>query len=415
VAGRRPPGGYPEQAMFAPRSRVPRIVALAVAAVLALAVGLWLGGHPSWLPSPIRSAFVKESSSDKLVNEVMGLLSKDYYRPVATNQLVNKGLTAAVASLDDPYSHYYDPSDYQSFQDETNPHLSGIGIDVDTTPQGLRVVDVFAGSPAAQAGLQQGDVITDVGSESLANRSSDFSADLIKGRAGTKVTLTIQRGRHRRTVSLVRANLTVPVASGRILDYHGTKLGYVELTSFTAGSGGEVRSQVDKVLHGGARGLILDLRENGGGLLEEAVNTASIFIPDGTIVSTDGRSQPREVYLAKGGAISSKIPMVVLVDRGTASAAEIVTGALQDRERAKVVGTHTYGKGVFQEIQPLPNGGALDFTVGEYFTPDGHNLGAGGVRRGAGIAPNVYAYTNPRSRTDTALTVAERTVASELR
>ena len=108
-----------------------------------------------------------------------------------------------------------------------------------------------------------------------------------------------------------------------------------------------------------------------------------------------------------------KIPMVVLVDHGTASAAEIVTGALQDRDRAKVVGTHTYGKGVFQEIEPLPNGGALDFTVGEYFTPNGHNLGGGGVRRGAGIAPNVYANTSLRSKVDTALRVAERTVAAE--
>jgi carboxyl-terminal processing protease len=105
---------------------------------------------------------------------------------------------------------------------------------------------------------------------------------------------------------------------------------------------------------------------------------------------------------------------VVLVDRGTASAAEIVTGALKDRGRAKVVGTHTYGKGVFQEIQPLPNGGALDFTVGEYFTPNGQNLGGGGVRRGVGISPDVYAYSSPNSRVDSALTVAERTVAAEL-
>src|SRR6202042_2425232 len=164
-------------------------------------------------------------------------------------------------------------------------------------------------------------------------------------------------------------------------------------TSFTEGSGAEVRSQVQQVLHQGARALILDLRENGGGLLEEAVNVASIFIPDGTIVSTDGRAQPRQVYLAKGGAISTKIPMVVLVDSGTASAAEIVTGALQDRGRAKVVGTHTYGKGVFQEIEPLANGGALDFTVGEYFTPNGRNLGGGGVKQGKGIQPNVYAFT----------------------
>jgi carboxyl-terminal processing protease len=168
------------------------------------------------------------------------------------------------------------------------------------------------------------------------------------------------------------------------------------------------------VLSQGAQGLILDLRENGGGLLNEAVNVASVFIPDGTIVSTDGRAQPRQVYMAKGNALAPKIPMVVLVDQGTASAAEIVTGALQDRGRAKVVGTHTYGKGVFQEIEPLSNGGALDFTVGEYFTPSGRNLGGGGVRRGGGIKPNIYAFTKSTAKTDTALTVAEKTVAAEL-
>jgi carboxyl-terminal processing protease len=141
---------------------------------------------------------------------------------------------------------------------------------------------------------------------------------------------------------------------------------------------------------------------------------ASIFIPDGTIVSTDGRAQPRQVYMARGNAIAPKIPMVVLVDSGTASSAEIVTAALQDRGRAKVVGTHTYGKGVFQEIEPLSNGGALDFTVGEYFTPSGRNLGGGGVKQGKGIQPNVYAYTKPTGKTDNALTTAEQTVAAEI-
>jgi carboxyl-terminal processing protease len=175
-----------------------------------------------------------------------------------------------------------------------------------------------------------------------------------------------------------------------------------------------LRAQVEKVLHKGARGLILDLRENPGGLLNEAVNVASIFIPDGTIVSTAGRAAPRQVYVARGGAIPTSIPLVVLVDRGTASAAEIVTGALHDRGRAKVVGTHTYGKGVFQEIEPLPNGGALDFTVGEYFTPSGRNLGGGGVKEGAGIAPDIYATQKSGAKTDTALTVAERTVAAEV-
>ncbi len=401
--------------MFARSSRRPRTLVLVLAGVLTLVVGLWLGGHPSWLPGPLRSAFVSQSSSDRIVDDVLGLLSHDYYRPVDRSQLINQGLQAAVASLGDPYSHYFDPSAYHSFQSQTNPHLSGVGIDIQVEPRGLFVVDVFPGSPAARSGLGRGDLIIKVGSISLADRSQTSAAALIKGRAGTRVTLTVQQGKRTRTVSLVRANITVPVAGGRILSYHGTKIGAVNLTAFTSGSGSELRAQVDKVRRQGAQGLILDLRENGGGLLEEAVNVASIFIPDGTIVTTRGRSQPTQVYLARGNAISAKIPMVVLVDHGTASSAEIVTGALQDRGRAKVVGTRTYGKGVFQEIEPLPNGGALDFTVGEYFTPNGHNLGGGGVRQGAGIKPDVYAYTSPRARADAALVVAEQTLAAELK
>jgi carboxyl-terminal processing protease len=278
------------------------------------------------------------------------------------------------------------------------------------------VVDVFPGSPAARAGLTRADLIVQVGSTSLANRTPDFSSRLIQGRAGTPVMLTVVRGGHRMVLRIVRANLVIPVATGNVATYRGMKIGDVQLTSFTQGAGAELRTQVQKVRHGGARALILDLRENGGGLLDEAVNVASIFIPDGTIVSTDGRSQPRQVYVAKGGAIPTSIPMVVLVDRGTASAAEIVTGALRDRGRATVVGTHTYGKGVFQEIEPLPNGGALDITVGEYFTPNGTNLGGGGVREGAGISPDLYAIDNPHTpHVDEALQVAKRTVAAKLR
>jgi carboxyl-terminal processing protease len=281
--------------------------------------------------------------------------------------------------------------------------------------RGLQVIDVFPGSPAARAGIQRGDVIVAVGSTSLANRPSNFGSHLIHGRAGTRVMLTVARGRRKLVFSIVRANLVVPVANESIVTYRGIKIAELTLTSFTQGAGAELRSNVSKALRAGARALILDLRENGGGLLQEAVNAASIFIPDGTIVSTAGRSQPRQVYLAKGGAIAAKIPMAVLVDRGTASAAEIVTGALQDRGRAKVVGTHTYGKGVFQEIEPLPNGGALDITVGEYFTPSGRNLGGGGVREGAGITPNVYAVDNPHTAPDEALQVAERVVAAQVR
>jgi carboxyl-terminal processing protease len=394
-----------------PPRRQTILVRLAIGLVVLL-IGIWLGGHPGWLPSGLRGTF-EANSNGQFVNQVLDMLSKDYYRPVDRGQLVNKGLAAAIASLNDPYSHYYDPSAYKAFLNQDNPHLNGIGIDVQNESKGLRVVDVFDDSPAARAGLARGDVIVAVGPTSLANRSADFGSKLIRGDAGSKVTLTIQRGGQKKTITITRANIVVPVASGKVLDFHGHKVGYVQLTSFTDGSGAELRTQVNKVLHQGATSLVLDLRENGGGLLDEAVNVASIFIPDGTIVSTDGRSQPRQVYQAKGGAISTKIPVVVLVDRGTASAAEIVTGALQDRHRAEVVGTRTFGKGVFQEIQPLSNGGALDITVGEYFTPSGRNLGGGGVREGQGLKPNVYALDNPHTAPDEALTVAERTVAAE--
>jgi carboxyl-terminal processing protease len=276
-------------------------------------------------------------------------------------------------------------------------------------------MDVFAGSPASRAGLARGDVIVRVGSTSLANRSASYGSRLIKGRAGTQVTLTVQRNGALRTITVTRADIQVPVTAERLLTYHKLRIGYVELTSFTQGSGDDVKAQVRKALAAHAQALILDLRENGGGLLEEGVNVASVFIPDGTIVSTRGRNQPTQVYVARGHAIAPRIPLVVLVDKGTASAAEIVTGALQDRGRAKVVGTHTYGKGVFQEISPLSNGGALDITVGEYFTPSGRNLGGGGVRQGAGITPNVTAADNPHTSADEALTAAERTVAAEVR
>jgi carboxyl-terminal processing protease len=400
--------------VFRRSSRTPRILKGLAIALVVLLIGVWLGGHPGWLPSSLRSTF-EGNSNGQLVNQVLDMLSRDYYRPINRDQLVDKGLAAAIASLNDPYSHYYDPTAYRSFQNQDNPHLNGIGIDVQNVSTGLRVVDVFDDSPASRAGLSRGDVIVAVGSDSLANRSADFGSKLIRGSAGSKVTLTVLRGAKKRTITVTRADLVVPVSSGKVVDYHGTKIGDVGLTSFTAGSGAEVRAQVNKVRRQGAKALILDLRENGGGLLDEAVNVASIFIPDGTIVSTDGRNQPRQVYVAKGGAISASIPMVVLVDRGTASAAEIVTGALQDRHRAKVVGTHTYGKGVFQEIQPLPNGGALDITVGEYFTPSGHNLGGGGVREGVGLRPDVYALDNPHTGPDEALDTAEKTVSAELR
>ncbi|HTW12437.1 MAG TPA: S41 family peptidase [Solirubrobacteraceae bacterium] len=389
--------------------------------VLVLLIGVWFGGHPSWLPSPLRSVFVSQTANQKLTSQVMGLLAKDYYRPLNVQKLENlattSGLEAAVSSLGDPYSHYYPPSLYQSFQNEMTPQVAGIGVAVAPDPVhgGTEIEEVFQGSPAAKAGLRDGDVIVAVNGRSLKRLSVNASGDLIRGKSGTKVRLTILRDRRRFEVTMTRADVQVPVASSKLVRYKGLKLGYLAFSQFAQNSAAELRGQVRQMLHDGAQGLILDLRDNPGGLVTQAIGVASLFIQNGTIVTTRGRNVPTTVYTALGDAIAPKIPMAVLVDRGTASSAEIVTGALKDHHRATVIGTNTYGKGVFQEIQPVSGGGALDITVGEYFTPNGQNLGAGGVKEGKGITPNVYVYDNPQNPGSKALDVAEQTLARQIR
>ncbi|HEX3616966.1 MAG TPA: S41 family peptidase [Solirubrobacteraceae bacterium] len=402
--------------MFTSRPRRSPLRELATAAglVALVLVGLWFGGHPSWLPAPLRSIFVSKTADERQVQTVLNLISKDYYRPENTQALLNTGLEAAVASLKDPYSHYYPPAGFKQFEQVTNPQVSGIGVETATKPVdgGLEIDDAIQGSPAARAGLRHGDVIVAVGDTSLKGKTVNAAANLIRGRVGTSVALTYLRAGKSHKVTIRRANVSVPVAASTLVHYQGRALGYLEFTQFAQGSAAELKTQVRKMLKAGAQGLILDLRDNPGGLLEQAIGVASLFIKQGTIVTTRGRNQPTTVYTALGGAIAAKIPMVVLVNRDTASSAEIVTAALKDRGRAKVVGTNTYGKGVFQQLMPLAAGAWLDITVGEYFTPNGQNLGGGGVKQGKGITPNVY--VKPNGKGPSAFKVAEQTVAAEI-
>jgi len=394
-----------------PRRRPPVNVTLAVLLPVLLIAGIWLGGHPDSLPGPIRSVLVGDSDG-RLYQEAIDTIGDNYYRKVNRGQLLDKSLTAAISSLDDRFSHYFDPKAYASFQEATQGAFEGVGMNVQDVPRGLRVVSVFARSPAQRGGVKAGDTIIAVGGRKIAGQSTDQATTLIKGRAGTPVTLTVvSPGKPPRTITLRRAKVDVPVVESDMRTSGGTKVAHVRLSSFTSGAHTEVRRAVDRLLKRGAKAVVLDLRHNGGGLLNEAVEVSSIFIPEGTIVSTKGRERPRRVFEATGTSINPKIPVVVLVDRDSASASEIVTGALQDRHRARVVGTRTFGKGVFQEIRKLSNGGALDITVGEYFTPDGRNLGGGGVKQGAGIRPDVKAVDDAGTpHRDEALDVAVHTV-----
>ncbi|HEX5851596.1 MAG TPA: S41 family peptidase [Solirubrobacteraceae bacterium] len=377
-----------------PPARQPLTVVLVALLPVLLLAGVWLGGHPKYLPRFVRDAFVANHRT-LVVDEAIERIERNYYRPISSGQLSGASISGMVSSLGDRFSHYLSPKEYSEFS--RAPHFTGIGVSVAPDPRGLLISRVFKDSPAQRAGLKAEELIVGVGERTLKGLSSEAAIALIKGRPGTQVKLRIERAHGardgagaQRTVAIVRAVVSEPVVASLSRTVRGVKLGVVALATFSPGAHGEVREAVEHELHSGARGLVLDLRSNGGGLVDEAQLIASVFVAKGaTIVTTRGRTQPTVTLKASGGAIAGSIPMVVLVDSNTASAAEIVTAALQDHRRATVVGTHTFGKGVFQQEQGLSNGGALDITVGEYFTPNGRNLGGGGVKQGAGITPEV--------------------------
>ena len=406
---------------FAARLRLPgmssrRPIAYVLAAMLPILLvgGVWWGGHPEDLPSFARSGLVAHGET-RVVDEAIERISNDYYRPVSTASLANASVAGAVASLHDRFSHYLSPQEFHEF--DSPPSFTGIGVEVAPERRGLPIVRVFDASPAARAGMQAGETIVGVNGRSIARLSADQSRALIIGPPGTDVTLSVRRHAQRRQPPPhADAHPRDDLRARRRLGHqtvHGIKLGVVALATFSPGSHGEVREAVEHVLHEGARGIVFDLRDNGGGLVEEAQLIASIFIEHGVIVTTRGRTQPTQTLNAVGDAISPRVPMVVLVDGDTASASEIVTAALQDHHRATVVGTHTFGKGVFQEEMPLSNGGALDITVGEYFTPNGRNLGGGGIKQGAGVEPEVkvaHGVDTPHG-----LAVALKTLAAKVK
>ncbi len=388
-------------------------VALAVALVALFAAGLWLGGHPRSLPDPLRDAFVSEPSG--LTGEAAEAIEDSYYRPVGETELGNSSLQGMVRELrrrhHDRFSEYFSPEALASFNEQIEGHFSGIGLTVVEVKRGLRVAGVFPRSPAEQAGIAPGDTIVSVEGESIAGESSSEATKKIKGPEGTEVTIGVRgakSGKVRR-LTLTRAEVTLPNVSHRVEKVDGHRLGYVRLLSFSEGAHGQLAGAVGKVQKEGAEGIVVDLRHNPGGLLDEAVRTASLFLPeDEVVVSTRSRSQGESTYETSDGRVT-KLPLVVLIDGGTASAAEILTAALADDGGAEVVGTTSFGKGVFQEEQSLSNGGALKLTVGEYFTPKGVNLA-----ESHGIHPDVKVQDDPKTKPDEAQQRAFEVLAGQV-
>jgi carboxyl-terminal processing protease len=410
-------------------------VAAVVAGVLIVAFSLFAGmslaGHPQSrnamrkiLPASVQRVVLGDDAMFPLQDEVLQVLRAYYFKNIGSSQLQDSSISGMLAGLDDPYTTYFSPKDYGTFKEHTEGQYSGVGMVVEMKNGFATVVSTFKGSPAEKGEIRPGDLIIGVNGKTARGMTLDDIVAKIKGPAGSRVAIQTYRyppGTTTTTISpngstqspetplhlpengatrdltLVRQPITVPVVETEIKQVGAKKVAYIRYNTFSDGSSVELRKAINKAIEkDGVSAVILDLRSNGGGLLGEAVHVASIFIPDGTIVTTQGLHSPKEVFAAEGGAIP-KVPVYVLVDGYSASASEIVAGALKDTGRAVLVGEKTFGKGLVQTVEPLTNGGALKLTTAVYLTPKGQDINK------KGIEPNVTAPDNPATKADETL------------
>ena len=368
--------------------------------------GWYLHGENTVRLSPTQQTSAKEAGElqQRIIEELQGR----YYRPVDVDKLSEAGVNGMLKSLKDPYTVYLTPKEVQEFEEKERGSYSGIGASLQKTEDGLVITSVFDGSPAKAAGLVPGDRILSVDGKSTKSVAIETSISRIKGEEGTTVVLSIQskdKTKPASDVKVVRRTIEIPETSKRIIDDKGTKVGYVQLYEFGGLAGRDVRENVDELSKKGAEWFILDLRYNGGGLLTQAVDVTGVF-QTGLVTSTAGLHSPEEELTATGPVATDK-PMVVLVNGFSASASEIVTGALKDHDRATIIGTKTFGKGLVQSIVDLGNGAALKLTTAVYLTPDGTNINK------KGITPDIVAADDPKTKKDDALQRALQYIAAQ--
>ena len=356
-----------------------------IAGCVGLLAGILLAQSTVEMPAPF--GWVQGIGEQSLSDEVTELVEDYYWRSTDTDQLERSSVEGIVDQLRrryrDRFTHYFDPKQLETFNEAIEGTFSGVGMTVgDLVEGGLVVGRVFGDSPAERGGIETGDLIVSVDGESIAGDGVDSVVMRIKGPEGTPVVLGVKPSGEgsKRSVRLVREEIQVPVSEGRILERNGEKIGYVSLAGFSEGAGTALEGSLRKVTRRGAEGIVLDLRGNGGGLLPEAISTSSLFAPKGRpVVETRSRVEGNRIYRTEGGELDLP-PVVVLMDRGTASAAEILAAVVRKYGNAPLVGTRSFGKGLFQQLIELEGGGALDLSIGEFLTAEGESLAGKGLR-----------------------------------
>ncbi len=306
------------------------------------------------------------------------LLTKSY----AGTDESYEAIRGMLASLDDPYTRFLDPKEFKQMQIDTSGELTGVGIQItlDKDTKDIVVVSPIEGTPASKAGVQPKDVIVSIDGESTKGMTTEDAVKLIRGQEGSEVTLGLRRKGDVVIVPLKRARIEINAVESRLnTGSDGTKVGYIRLKQFNAKASREMRAAIRDLEKQGAQGFVLDLRSNPGGLLEASVDIARQWLDEGTIVSTKTRDGIQDVRRATGSAVTDR-PVVVLVNEGSASASEILSGALQDNNRAVLVGQKTFGKGLVQSVRGLSDGSGLTVTIAKYLTPKGTDIHKNGIR-----------------------------------
>lgn len=325
-------------------------------------------------------------TSYALLQEAEGMMAEYFlYDPPTEVERVHGAAAGLILSYEDPYTFFVEPQTAEVDTGNLAGRFGGIGAEITQTPDGsFVIVTVYRDNPAFEAGMQAGDIIVAVDGMDVVEAGVDLNGllSLVRGDVGEPLALTVRRGEETLDFEMIRAEVLIPSAFWRILE-EDSRIGYVQLTRFTDRAPEEIRQAIDELEAQGAEALIFDLRNNGGGLVDSAVAITGEFLDGGVILYEERRVEGEQVFNAPRGGHALDTPLVVLVNQNTASASEIVGGALQDRDRAVLIGQHTYGKGSVQLILPLSDGSSIHVTAAQWFTPDRHPL------EGEGLTPDV--------------------------
>jgi len=335
----------------------------------------------------------------KLFGDVFERVRADYVEKVGDQELVEAAIRGMLSSLD-PHSSYLSKDNFQNMQVQTKGEFGGLGIEV-TMENGLvQVVSPIDDTPAARAGVQSGDLIIGLDGDPVMGLTLSEAVEQMRGKVGTDITLTIRRGEQEPfEVTITRETITIQSVRSRTFG----GVGYIRITTFNEQTQPGLEEEIAAIqdeLGKDLQGYVLDLRNNPGGLLEQAISVSDSFLDKGEVVSTRGRdAEDSQRYNSEGGDLTDGAPLVVLINGGSASASEIVAGALQDHQRAIVMGTRSFGKGSVQTIIPLPGHGAMRLTTARYYTPSGRSIQAKGIAPDIQVQPaDVEVIERPNAR-----------------